>query len=314
MYGCGNSNPKVRDASIKMIASVYKYVGDPIRDFLKDVKDSTKAVIDDVLSKTERIKVVEPPKRQVLGEDGKPVASDAGASLLDSLPRVDVSKELSNSKLIEKLQNTNWKTKKEGYDRVEEVIADAKYRILPDGLSDLFGALKAGLVDKNKAVLKTCLQLIAKIAKALGPGAKMYNKKVMNPVLQIFADKDKLVRSCTVDAVESWKEAVGAETIINIIGAHIQPDNPEMRTCLLKFMIDNKEAIDKAELDPLVKPLIDCLTDKTPEIRKLAEEVIVEVMRPLSYDAFVKGIQDLKPAVKQTIKPILDQCKTRLGD
>ena len=42
---------------------------------------------------------------------------------------------------------------------------------------------KAGLVDKNKAVLKTCLNLITKIAKALGPGAKQYTKEVMTPVL-----------------------------------------------------------------------------------------------------------------------------------
>ena len=103
--------------------------------------------------------------------------------MLDSLPRADVSKELSNSKLIEKLRNTNWKVKKEGYDQVEKVIGDANNRILPNGLSDLFGALKAGLVDKNKAVLKTCLNLITKIAKALGPGAKQYTKEVMTPVL-----------------------------------------------------------------------------------------------------------------------------------
>ena len=93
-------------------------------------------------------------------------------SMLDSLPRADVSKELSNSKLITKLRDTNWKVKKEGYDWVEEVINEANQRILPNGLNELFGALKAGLVDKNKNVLKTCLGLISKIAKALGPGAK----------------------------------------------------------------------------------------------------------------------------------------------
>jgi hypothetical protein len=45
----------------------------------------------------------------------------------------------------------------------------------------------------------------------------------------------------------------------------------------------------------------------------LADDVILEVMRVASYDAFFKGIQDLKPAVKQTIKPILDACKQKIG-
>ena len=53
----------------------------------------------------------------------------SAVSMLDSLPRADVSKELSNSKLITKLWDANWKIKKEGYDRVEEVINEANQRI-----------------------------------------------------------------------------------------------------------------------------------------------------------------------------------------
>jgi hypothetical protein len=30
VFGCGHTNPKVRDVSIKLIASIYKYAGDPI--------------------------------------------------------------------------------------------------------------------------------------------------------------------------------------------------------------------------------------------------------------------------------------------
>lgn len=233
--------------------------------------------------------------------------------MLDSLPRADVSKDLSNSKLIAKLRDTNWKTKKEGYDKVIEVINAANQRILPNGLGELFGALKAGLVDKNKNVLKTCLSLITKIAKALGPGAKQYSKEVMIPVLQTLADKDKLVRGCSLETIETWKQEVGAEQVINLTGKIIQPDNPEIRTALLKFLIENKDSIQKSEVDQLIKPLIDCLSDKTPEIRKLAEEVVLETMRSSSYDLFLKGIQDLKPAMKQTIKPILDSCKQKIG-
>lgn len=36
-------------------------------------------------------------------------------------------------------------------------------------------------------------------------------------------------------------------------------------------------------------------------------------MRASSYEIFNKGIQDLKPAVKQTVKQILDSCKTKIG-
>jgi len=54
-----------------MIASIYKFVGEPIWPFLKDVKESTLKVINEEFSKTEVIKVVEPPKWHVQGEEGK---------------------------------------------------------------------------------------------------------------------------------------------------------------------------------------------------------------------------------------------------
>ena len=62
VFGCSHANPKVREVSIKMIASIYKYIGDPVRDFLKDVKESTMNVINDTLLKTERIQVVAPKR------------------------------------------------------------------------------------------------------------------------------------------------------------------------------------------------------------------------------------------------------------
>ena len=51
VQGCSASNPKVREANIKMIVAIYSYVGDPIRDFLKDVKESTMKVIKDEFEK-----------------------------------------------------------------------------------------------------------------------------------------------------------------------------------------------------------------------------------------------------------------------
>ena len=71
----------------------------------------------------------------------------------------------------------------------------------------------------------------------------------MTPVLAALADKDKLVRGCTLDTIDSWKQAVGAESIINLAGKVIAPDNPEIRTAILKFLIENKDSISKSEID-----------------------------------------------------------------
>ena len=57
--------------------------------------------------------------------------------MLDSLPRTDVSKEMCNSKLLAKLTDKNWKVKKEGYDKVDDILAKANNRIEKNGLKDL---------------------------------------------------------------------------------------------------------------------------------------------------------------------------------
>ena len=63
----------------------------------------------------------------------------------------------------------------------------------------------------------------------------------------------------------------------------------------------------------MCKPLIECLNDKTPAIRSLADEVILSVMPLTGYSPFQTAISSLKPAVQQTMKPILEKIKAKVG-
>lgn len=311
--GCGHTNPKVREANIKMITSIYRFTGDQIRDFLSEVKGSTMNIINEEFNKASIVKPDEPvvSKRIIRNEDEAPAAS---LNMLDDMPRVDVSKELNNSKLLAKLTDKNWKVKKEGYDKIANILQGSNNHIQNTGLHDLMGAIKQGINDKNKNVLKTALSTVVKLAKALGPGAKSYNKLIMTGVLQCLADKGTLVRTVNMEAIEAWKDAVGAENIINLCGKTIKPDNPEIRTVLLQWLIDNSQSIENSECALLVKPLIACLQDKIPQIRSLTEDVIVAVMNVKGLNVFKEGTQDLKPAVKNTILPILDKCKDQTSE
>ena len=61
----------------------------------------------------------------------------------------------------------------------------------------------------------------------------------------------------------------------------------------------------------MVKPLVDCLTDKVSKIRTMAEEIIVEVMSQIGFEPFIKKAKDLKIAVQQAVMPILDKAKSK---
>jgi hypothetical protein len=72
---------------------------------------------------------------------------------LDDMPREDISKLLT-SKLMAGFKDKEWKVKKATSEAVIEICKGAKMRILPVGLTDLMEALKAGLKESNKAVIK----------------------------------------------------------------------------------------------------------------------------------------------------------------
>ena len=70
-------------------------------------------------------------------------------------------------------------------------------------------------------------------------------------------------------------------------------------------MIKKKDFIPKAELGSLPKALVSCLQDKAPKIRGMTELVIVEVLPHTGPAGFKKILKDLKPAVQNTVKPII---------
>lgn len=108
-------------------------------------------------------------------------------------------------------------------------------------------------------------------------------------MLQSLSDKQSLVRADVVTAMDKWAEHCGAELIISMGGPMISQDNPELRTEMLQWIIKNKDSIKLCGADALkeiTKPLVECLSDKTPAIRNLTDEVICSVMPLTGYPAF----------------------------
>ena len=62
-------------------------------------------------------------------------------------------------------------------------------RIENAGLNDLMDAMKNGMKDPNKAVVKVFIVLLGLLAEAIGPSVKQYTKKCYVPMLQNVMDK-----------------------------------------------------------------------------------------------------------------------------
>jgi len=66
----------------------------------------------------------------------------------------------------------DWKKRKEAGDTVEALLREANMRIEANGINDLMTALKNGMKDPNKAVVKVYINLLGLLADALGPNVK----------------------------------------------------------------------------------------------------------------------------------------------
>ena len=134
-----NSNPQVRTASMALFAMLYKHAGDAVKNFIKDVKESTMKLIDEEFKKvTPYAKGEYQRKRNFKGEaafeekantagPGKKGAA-GGGGLDDLLPRTDISKQLT-PKLMPLFGDNDWKKRKEAADKVEEILKAANMRI-----------------------------------------------------------------------------------------------------------------------------------------------------------------------------------------
>jgi hypothetical protein len=109
--------------------------------------------------------------------------------------------------------------------------------------------------------------------------------------------------------MDKWAEAIGDHKVIDSVAGYLEAGSPELREEALTWIIAHKQALKKTEHRELISPLVTCLLDKTSKIRTQTEEIIVVVMGFIGFQAFMNGTLDLKPAVKQTVTPILQKAK-----
>jgi len=205
----------------------------------------------------------------------------------------------------------DWKLKVKGCEQVHVILREAGMRIAPDGISELMEKIKVNFKASNKAVLKQVILLMGAMADAVGQPIVSFNKKNLKPLLAFLGDKAALMRADVIVSVNKWAEAIGDEYVIGNMCTYLTDGNPELRNESLKWMCEHKAAIAKCEHREMIKPLILCLTDRSGPIRVMADEVIVATMGYVGAAAFHGGISDLKPAVQQTVRPLLDKAKAK---
>ena len=93
------------------------------------------------------------------------------------MARADIS--ASVNKYIPKLNNGDWKIRKEGIDAIELLLTQNNNKIKLDGLYDFISVLKSKINDPNKTLVKIFITFAGRFVEACGKDIKNHCKPIL---------------------------------------------------------------------------------------------------------------------------------------
>ena len=305
-----NANPQLRNSATNLLCCIYKYIGQPIKKFLSEIKESTMTIINEEFAKITVISNLEnQPKRELKGqakiEEGGAVGGNK--NVLDNLlPRTDITKKIT-LQILKELNEGKSQNKKETLTNLEKILNEANMRILPNGLQPLVTCMKNNINDGNKSLVRLIIQFLMKLVESLGSGSKQFSKQLIPGILNNLSDKQVFLREDAIKFLEKWSEFNGFETVLPLCNQYLVKDNFEVRSELLKIILKNKQALQNFDSKDMVDGIIGCILDKNLNIRNLAEETAKEMLKYTSITNFYKSLINYKPEIAATVKSIIDK-------
>lgn len=290
--GLQSSAPATRNATIKLIGTLHKFVGPDIKGFLLDVKPALISALDAEYEKNPFEGTSAVPKKTVKVSD-TPSLSSGG---LDSLPREDISGKIAPA-LLKGLESSDWKARLESIETVNKILEEANKRIQPTGTGELFGALRGRLYDSNKNLIMATLSTFGGVASAMGPAVEKSSKGILLDILKCLGDNKKHMRECTLNTLDSWLAAVHLDKMVPYITTALTDaklgaeGRKDLFDWLSKQLTGMKEFPDAVHL---LKPVASAMTDKSADVRKAAEACFGELVRVCGQETVSKNLKDIQ--------------------
>ncbi|KAJ1982689.1 hypothetical protein H4R34_001626 [Dimargaris verticillata] len=321
--GITSSNAMARGKGIELMVTLCRFLGPQALAFVQDINAGTLQSLNDEYNKVKDQPAPVPTRAPVVsaadpargGAGGAATGTGASDDALDELfPRVDISPQI-NSKLMGKLRSDSWKLRKEGLEQVQEILTTANNRIKPN-VGELWGGLKGRLADANKNLISVAAELVASIASAMGPPFEKQGRLILGPLVLVLADKKPHIRQTALNALTTIAQVYPSlDGMLQFCGQGLMTESPSLRKDLLEWLVGQLQSrqMDASssqtaapDLTPLVAGVVECLQDRTTEVRKPAHTVLGLVVQSVGYDAVRDKIMGAKSASRQALLATLD--------
>ncbi|KAM7500819.1 hypothetical protein LguiA_025233 [Lonicera macranthoides] len=291
--GLQSSAAATRNATVKLMGVLHKFVGPEIKGFLSDVKPALLSALDAEYEKNPFEGASAVPKKTVKVFESMSSLSGGG---LDSLPREDISGKITPT-LLKSLESPDWKVRLEAIEAVNKILEEANKRIQTTGTVELFGALRGRLFDSNKNLVMATLATIGGVASAMGLAVEKSSKGILSDVLKCMGDNKKHMRECTLTTLDSWVAAVHLDKMVPYIITALTDSKlgAEGRKDLFDWLSRQLAGLaDFADAAHLLKPVSFAMTDKSADVRKAAEVCFGEVLRVSEREMLIKNMKDIQ--------------------
>lgn len=301
-YALTNTNASVRTSAVLALGALRLYIGPEVKSFVQDVSPALLATIE---AEFDKVGSMEPPQ-PTKGAADDAVDDDKSDAIESLFPRVDISPQLS--KVATECNDTNWKLRKEGLEKVLGIINDANKRIKPN-LGEFPGVLKQRLNDSNKNLQIMTLEITGLLATSMGKPFERYVKTVASPVISVLTDNKANVRAAGVATLSHLQSTCGLEPLVLAIATGLSSDSPTLRKDLLIWLEETLKEGATADLSPIISGILSCLQDRNAEVRKAAQGCLPFVISSAGYDQVMSKVSDLKAAQRQTVIPFIEAAK-----
>ncbi|PWY99806.1 ARM repeat-containing protein [Testicularia cyperi] len=326
-----SANAAVRTNATKAIGTLARFLGTALNTFIGDLNPQLKTTIE---AEIEKAASNPPPVPVRFSDETRVPAAASGASggsgaggvgasqqdngvdedMLDELiPRVDIDK-LVSSAAIARMSDSNWKERKEG---LEEVLAavTANSR-LKGGMTELANALKLRCSDSNIMCKSMALDAIAKIATGMNKHFEPHARILAAPITQVLGDAKAPIRAAATTALTAIAEQVGAAPLLPGFAtvAESKAANPMLKQELFAWLgtwFESHPPEKGMELAPLALPCVQCLDDKLAAVRKAAQSCLPFIIQRAGYKHVMEQTNQLKPASRNTVIPLIDAAKAQ---
>lgn len=256
------------------------------------------------------------------GKGSKPVTSDGKApdnsAPVEQAPtvpaeRVSISHEfIPGSRIFLELKNSNWKKRQDALITIQGILKKAHYHIKPNVGNEIVLALRARLSDSNRNLATMAYDVVDQFIRAMGPGGVAYLKVLAPAILgQGCIDIKRNVREAAMRALDGCFESYGLSNVIPFCPLPLASLNAVVRKGFLEWLVprlkgdigDFKPADE--DLNCLVDPCLNCLRDKTAEVRHLAEQCVEQVILSVGIVAVDNKVSLLSKAARIQLESVL---------